>query len=426
MTEMHTLQNGITVLLSPDDRSETACVVVGVAVGANHEEDDEHGLAHFFEHMCFKGTEKYPDIVKLTTRMEESGLIANAYTDRECTGYHLSGRAERMGDMLEITADIFLNSLFPEKELTKEKKVIIEEIAMYNDDPSAKVFDEVDLALFHGTAAGHNILGTRDSVNSFSRDNFVHFLNKHYTTGNTIVSIAGKFDTQAVLRQIEELYREARKGEGDKQKILITTEPKKKHLCTVRSDLEQTHIVIGAHGPAYTDKDRYTAEVFDVLLGGSMSSRLFFRVREKLGACYTIKTYTHFMTHAGSFYIYTGIAGDRAQEVLEAIADECSILKKELPQETEVRKAREFLLGLHAIQREKTHAIASEQMHAYVQAGTTKHLEKYEEYIMKVTPQEVQKMAGTILDSKKMSASYVSNKAIEEKVTNAFFSHLEQ
>ena len=344
--EVQKLENGITVLLSPDDRAETACVLVGVAIGANHETKNEYGLAHFFEHMCFKGTKTYPTNAELVTRMDASGLVANAYTGREYTAYHTSGRAERLQDMLHLTADIFLNSLFPENELDKEKKVIIEEIAMYRDDPPSRAFDEVNQMLFHGTAAEHPILGNVKSVSSFSRDDFVHFLQSHYTTENTIISLAGKFDRNKVLPELEKLYSSAATGKQIPQVTIPSVLPKETHHCVVRSDLEQTHIVIGGYAPSYNSADRYATEVFDVLFGGSMSSRLFFRVREKLGACYTIKTYLDLMAHAGGFSIYTGIAGKRTAEVMEAIADECSIIKKECVPEAELKKLKSSFWAL--------------------------------------------------------------------------------
>ena len=425
MTEVEKLRNGITVLLSPNNRADTACVLIGVTIGANHENDDEHGLAHFFEHMCFKGTKNYPNNASLVTRMEESGLVANAYTDREYTAYHLSGRAEKIKDMLTVTADIYLNSLFPENELDKEKKVIIEEIAMYKDDPASRAFDEVDMSLFHGTAAGHHTLGTAKSVSSFSRNNFTHFLEKHYRTQNTVISISGKFDRNKVLQKLEELYKETPDGEHTEQ-VAISPEPiKSTHQCVVRNDLEQTHIVIGGYAPSYNDADRHATEVFDVLFGGSMSSRLFFRVREKLGACYTIKTCLNLMTHIGGFYIYTGTAGKRIEEVMEAIADECVIIKKTQVEEKELQKAKEFLLGLDAVQQENNNTIASMHMHGYAQAGKIEEKETYEKNIAAVTPEDIQHIADTILDGQKMSVCYIANAEIKKDVTDIFCKHLE-
>ena len=424
MTEIKKLNNGITALLSPNEQAETICVLVGVGVGANHETEHEHGIAHFFEHMCFKGTKTYPSNTTLVTRMEESGLVANAYTGREYTAYHLSGRVERLQDMITLTADIFLNSLFPENELDKEKGVITEEIAMYKDDPQSRAFDEVDRELFRGTAAGHRILGTVESVRSLSRDNFTNFLKKHYVAENTVISVSGKFDTEEVMRSLENAYKEAPNGSKDEQVAIIPNQLQNTHQCVVRGDLEQAHIVIGGYAPAYLSADRYATEVFDVILGGSMSSRLFFRVREKLGACYTIKTSAELMTHMGGFYIYAGIAGKRAEEVMNAIADECVKIKKEAVSSKELQKAKEFLLGLYAVQQESNTATSSIHMHDYAQSGRIEEKGEYEKNIMAVTPEDVQRVANIILDAEKLTTCYIANTDISQSVTDAFLKHI--
>ena len=173
---VHTLENGISVLLNDDQQADTACVLVGVGIGSNHEEDTEHGLAHFFEHMCFKGTTTFPTQRDLLTHMDGLGVISNAFTSREYTAYYAHGRAERLTDMLSVTADIFLNSTFADEEVEKEKGVVLEEIAMYEDDPRDKGSESVEESLFAGTPSGHPIIGTADSVTSFSRDRFVSFL----------------------------------------------------------------------------------------------------------------------------------------------------------------------------------------------------------------------------------------------------------
>lgn len=420
MVVVKKLDNNITVLLSQDEQASTACVLVGVGIGANHEEEHEHGLAHFFEHMCFKGTETYPTNIDLVTRIEKSGLIANAYTGKEFTAYYLVGRAERVEDMVAITADIFLRSIFPENDVGKEKKVITEEIAMYQHDPPSRAFNEVEISLFHGTAAGHHILGTKESVQSFSRNNFTHFLEKHYRTGNIIISIAGRFDEEEVMKNLDKEYKGALQGGHTPQIVIAPEAVKDIHHCVTRSDLEQTHIVIGGYMPAYTSTDKYTAEVFDTVLGGSMSSRLFLRVREKLGACYTIKTYTDTMAHIGAFYIHTGIAQDRTEEVMEAIADECVKIKKTQVNEDELQKAKELLLGIESMQQEKKRTVASTQMHAYAQSGKPETRENYKKGIVSTTVDDVQRMANTILNGKKMSTCYVSNTEIDRSITEMF------
>ena len=207
---------------------------------------------------------------------------------------------------------------------------------------------------------------------------------------------------------------------GLEQVVITPTAPKETHQCVVRNDLEQTHIAIGGYAPSYNSADRYATEVFDVLFGGSMSSRLFFRVREKLGACYTIKTYIDLMTHAGEFAIYTGIGSGRAQEVMEAIADECAILKNTPPDERELQKAKEFLLGADAIQQEGKRDIAIMQMHAYAQGGKPENNEEYKQRIFEVTSEDILRVANKILHKERLAVCYVSNNTVDTEITNTF------
>lgn len=418
MTEVHTLKSGITFLLSPDPNARTACVLVGVGIGANHERETEHGLAHFFEHMCFKGTSTYSDHVQLLTRMDASGLVGNAYTDREYTAYYLCGRAERVRDMIDLTSDIFLHSLFPAEELKKEKGVILEEIAMYEDDPFSKAADEVEQSLFHGTVAEHPILGTAESVSSFSRDDFLSFLKKHYVTGNTIVSVSGRFDRDAVLGTLEEVYADTPVGEHTGQVSISLPAVRRVHMSVVRSDLEQTSIVIGRRAPSVTDPDRYAAKLFSVILGGSMSSRLFLRVREQLGACYSIRSRMIPDTHYGGFFILTGVNGGRVAEVVGAIADECALLEREYVSDDEINKACEYVLGARAIHQESTQGVAMEHMHDYAQTGAVVTEEAYARHLRSVTSEDIRRVASSVFSSGNVSVCYVGKESVDESVSS--------
>ncbi len=418
--EVHTLDNGVSVILAPDVHIKTVCVTVGVAVGANHETDREHGLAHFFEHMCFKGTEHYPDHTQLAVRMDESGLVGNAYTGREYTGYYLLGRSERIADMIELTAEIFLRSLFPERDLEKEKGVIVEEIAMYEDDPEAKAASEVEQSLFHGTAVEHDILGTVDSVHSFSRDDFIRFLGKHYTAGNTVISVAGGFDAEEVLAALKEIYAVAPNGTRSDQIAVSPRGVKNAHTSIVRANLEQAHINIAGYAPAFTDTDRYAAILFSVLLGGSMSSRLFLRVREHLGACYSIRSSVSSATTYGTFYIHTGINGKRVGEVTEAIAEECAAVKNAPVTDDEVRKAREYALGVRAIQQQSAATVAMRNMQTFARIRTIVDEEEYEKQLKAVTPEDVRRVARAILNPKAMALCYVGNTDVPADITESF------
>lgn len=420
-TLIHTLDNGISVLIYPDKRVETVCGLVGVRIGSNHEKDDEHGLAHFFEHMCFKGTETYPTQRELITRIDGLGVVTNAFTAREYTAYYMHGHADRCGDIVRMTADIFLHSLFPEREVTKEKGVVLEEIAMYEDDPIEKGFEVAEQALFAGTPSGHPIIGTVDSVQSFSRDRFVSFFEQHYVTGNTIISIAGNVDPDTVLQQLNEVYSPAKKGTASVNEPMEPTGPTEKHQSIVRSDLEQMRLLIGGYAPSAVSDEYYAALVFSILFGGSMSSRLFLRVREKMGACYDISAGNHQQAQTGLHTIATGIPPSRVEEVMAAIADECALICREQVSSEELRRAKDQVIGRLSVERESMQKRASQQFVTFVQKGSCESDDTFTEKINTVTTADVQRVAQEIYSPDKMTVCYVGNTAVPSSCSDTLF-----
>ena len=295
---------------------------------------------------------------------------------------------------------------------------------MYEDDPGDKAGAEVEKSLFSDTVVGHSILGTPESVSSFNRDDFVRFLKKNYLAENTAISVTGRFTTSEVLSMLESHYAKTPTGTHTEQVKVVPQGIACTHQSIVRDDLEQSHIVIGGYAASCADADRYASQVFSAILGGSMSSRLFLRVREQLGACYSIATILESDAHYGGFYICTGINGKRTEEVMRAIAEECKIICDTGVTDDEIRKAQEYILGVRAIKQESRQGVASKTMHDFVQTGSVESPEEYEKNIRSVTADDVKRVANNILNGKKMSVCYVGNIKVPESVTESFLSHL--
>ena len=421
MTTLHSLKNGIRVLLTPDSHSSTLSVLVGVGVGSVNESATQHGLAHFFEHMCFKGTKEYPSHMDLLFKIDSYGLQANAYTGTEYTVYHLSGSRDKIDQMIDLTANIFLNSLFPAEELEKEKGVILSEIAMYEDDPSSKCIESVEQFLFHNTRAGHPILGTSKDVKGYGREDFLNFFNTHYVAENTVISIAGNFESEYVLNKLEHLYKDANRGSHTSLEDVRPTVPNEVHSSVVRSDLEQTHIAIAGYAPSKKNDDIYIARVLSTLLGGSMSSRLFIAVREGLGACYTIRSFIDANSYLSTFFIYLGTNEKQTGDAMNGIGDELKKIKEGDVLEEELDKAKNILLGMFSLTQENKNRIASIVLHNFIQTGKVFDVEEYKEKIRSVTAKDVKRIANEIFVSEKMSVCYVGNKEISSETTDMFF-----
>lgn len=420
MTKLHTLKNGVRVLLTPDINASTAAVIVGVGVGSVNEKTTQHGLAHFFEHMCFKGTKKYSTPIELLSQMDMSGLQANAYTGTEYTAYHLSGSCEKLDEMIDLTADVFLNSLFPAEELEKEKGVILSEISMYEDDPSSKCVESVEQSLFYNTKAEHPILGTPKDVSRYSQEDFLNFFNTHYIAENTVISVAGNFNSEYVLSKLEGIYKDTPRGVFTELESIHPSGPKIQHKSVARSDLEQTHIAIGGYAPSKKSESRYVTYVLSILLGGSMSSRLFIAVREELGVCYSIRTFVDMNSYLSTFFIYLGTNEKQVNDAMKGIGVELQKIKNKIVSKEELQKAKNILLGMSALRQESKHKLGSVVMHELIQAGKVFDIEEYKKGIENVSAEDIMNLAKDIFVPEKISVCYVGNKDIQKEVTDLF------
>ena len=246
MPKVHKLKNNITLILDSNEDSLLTSVVVGVPVGSNNENANQRGMAHFLEHMFFKGTKEYPNKFALFSKTESLGMYMNAGTSSDITRYYLFGDAKHTEEMIHILSEMFINSLFEAQGLEKEKGVVIEEIkrrnVMHKSRPSLRTMAS---DLFKDTQAEHITLGTIDSVNSFNRDGCLEFYEKHYVADNTIIVISGKFDEDVVLKKVSEEFKNTRRGEATKRPVLkINKTLGNQFSSTVNKDMKQTNVAI--------------------------------------------------------------------------------------------------------------------------------------------------------------------------------------
>ena len=420
MINIHKLDNGLTVILDKISSMNTATVLVGVKTGSIYEEGDEHGLAHFFEHMCFKGTKKYI-LLELLRKIDGKGLMANAFTSTDRTAYYLSGNCKKIKDMIDITGDIFLNSTFPAEEMEKEKGVILQEIDMYENDSGSNLYQKLYNELLRGTPMGHNVIGTKESVKSFTREQFISFLEKHYFAENTIVSIAGNFDENEVLEQIKEIYKDMKRGKT----YTLEVNPKKienKHLSIVKKEDKQLNLIMASvNAPKYTDKDSIPFLIANTVLGGGgkFSSRLFLKIREEMGECYGI--YSHYSSSAyiGKFEISTGIDVKSTEKVVKAIVGEIKKLKEEGIPEKEIEETKSFIIGGLSRRSESTYSRVCENFFEYANSTKVKSLEEKIEKINSTKKEDVEGAFRKYVKGEDMMFGSIGNEEIKEDVSNS-------
>ena len=315
--ELHTLSNGFRIVTENMPSLKSASLGIWVAAGGRHERLEQNGIAHFLEHMAFKGT-KTRSSLDIAEAIENVGGFINAYTSREMTAYYVRVLEQDVPLALDVISDILLNPVFDPKEIEIERGVILQEIGQALDTPDDVVFDWLQEAAYPKQAIGRTILGPAERVKAFGRDDLKQFVAQRYGPEQLILSAAGAVDHAALVKEAERLFGHLPRGNN------VDIEPAKFIGGEIREnkDLEQAHFTLALEGPNYTSTDIYTAQVFSSAFGGGMSSRLFQEVREKRGLCYTIFAQASAFSDSGMMTIYAGTSGDQLAELAGITIDE--------------------------------------------------------------------------------------------------------
>ena len=315
--EITTLSNGFRVVTEHMPGRSSAALGVWVDAGSRHEQARENGIAHFLEHMAFKGTASR-SALEIAETIEDVGGHLNAYTSRERTAYYARVLSEDVPLALELIADILRRPRFAEPDIETERGVILQEIGQAHDTPDDIIFDWLQEVSFPDQPIGRNILGAPEQVRAFSRDDLTGFTGRHYAPGRMILAAAGDVEHGAVVRLAERLFGDlAPAARGEHQPALFDGGERR-----VVKPLEQAHMAMALAGPAFTDDDYHAALILAVILGGGMSSRLFQEARERRGLCYTIFAQYGAWSDSGLMTVYAGTGGDELAELVDLTADE--------------------------------------------------------------------------------------------------------
>jgi predicted Zn-dependent peptidase len=312
-----TLPNGLRIVTDRIDTVATVSLGLWVDVGTRHEPALVNGVAHFLEHMAFKGT-KRRSALAIAEEIEAVGGHLNAYTSRESTAYYAKVLKEDVGLALDILADILQHSTFEPAELERERTVILQEIGQANDTPDDIIFDYFQERAYPDQAMGRPVLGSPKIIKKLSRKSVVAYLSDHYGAARMVLSAAGNFEHDEIVGLADKLLS------GMPAERAVSTEPARYVGGEHRQDrdLEQLHLVLGFPGLPLDDPDYYATAVLSTAFGGGMSSRLFQEVREKRGLVYAISSFAHSYRDGGLFGIYAGTGEDEAAELLPVLCDE--------------------------------------------------------------------------------------------------------
>jgi len=350
-----TLANGLRVVTESMERVETVSLGVWVGVGTRDEAPEVNGVAHFLEHMAFKGTERR-HARDIAEEIEAVGGHLNAYTSRETTAYFAKVLKEDVGLAIDIIADILQHSTFDEDELSREREVVLQEIGQANDTPDDIIFDHFQATAFPEQPLGRPVLGSAEIVRSLTRPALVDYVEGKYGAPRMVFSAAGRLDHGRVVDMVEAAFDSLPTPAGaDKDPASYRGGDHRESR-----DLEQVHLVLGFPGVAYYDDDYYAFGVYSTLLGGGMSSRLFQEVREKRGLVYSIYSFGSSYTDGGLFGIYAGTGENQVAELVPVVFGQMEEIALKL-EEDEVQRARNQMKAGLLMSLESTSA-RSEQL----------------------------------------------------------------
>ena len=346
-----TLSNRVRIVYEKIPYVRSVSIGIWVKTGSRNENKQNNGISHFIEHMLFKGTEKR-NAKEIAESIDNIGGQLNAFTGKECTCFYAKTLDSHIDLVLDVLSDMFFNSLFAKKDISVEKRIILEEIGMYEDSPEELVHDILSETVWEGNPIGYSILGTQKSLKSFDIEVIKDYMSKNYTPQNTVISVAGNFE-EAYLMKLLKKYFEGWSSSND-QKAAFQEVIFNNGIKTREKDTEQVHLCIGFNGIAHGNDKLYSLLAVNNIFGGGMSSRLFQKIREKKGLVYSIYSYPSAYKNAGLYTIYAGMNPDNLNIVIELITDEIKTLIKRGIKPSDLEKSKEQLKGNYILGLEST------------------------------------------------------------------------
>lgn len=416
MYQKTVLPNGIRVISEEIDYVRSVSIGIWVGCGSRVENSRRNGIAHFIEHMLFKGTQKR-SALDIASEIDSVGGILNACTGKEVTSYYVKIPDYHLPMAIDLLADILNNSLFESSEIEKERSVILQEINMVEDTPDDYIHDYFSGIFWKGHPLGMPVLGTRESVDRISRASILDFFAANYTGANLLVTAAGNLKHKELVK----LVRKAFSGMGETAARKTKRPPKPKAGSSfLEKDLEQVHAIIGTPGPSYASELRYPGFVLNAVLGGSMSSRLFQEIREKRGLAYSVHSYMISFQDTGMLGIYFGADGARLEEISGLVFAEMQRLRTEPLNERELRSVKEQIKGNFLLSMESTDNRMMKLAKNEIYYGRNISAEETVEKIDAITSPDVLRLAEAMFSPGHICVAALGNVSCRELPLNVF------
>ncbi len=404
---LETLPNGLKLVLVPDDHVESVCFGLFVASGSRHEAAKEAGISHFIEHMLFKGTATRTALA-ISQAIEGRGGNFNAYTSEEGTCFYAYLPCDYLPTAVDIISDMFVHAAIPDAEFVRERQVILEEIKMYADEPDSVASENLSRALFPDNALGLPIAGSAETLGKMTPQALRKYIRRAYVPTATTAVVAGRFDPAAARALVENALGGLA---GGKPLPYVPVKARQRPMKEVRAerDIQQVQLAMGfrTFGVRAPARKKYAANVFDGLMGRSMSSRLFQSVREKRGLSYDIRSQLQFFEEVGGWAVTAGLATDRVPQAVSAIERELDRIRAKRPGAAELKRTKEYLVGNFRLGLEQVRARLFYFGNCVQTYGRILAPEEVVAGISAVTADDVLEIANEILQEKNKSVSWV-------------------
>jgi predicted Zn-dependent peptidase len=404
--QLERLDNGLRILTAPMESAQSVTCAIMLAAGSRYETEDTNGIAHFSEHMFFKGTERRPTARDISMEIDAIGGEFNAFTGKEYTGYYVRCAAESRDVALDVLVDMLRHSRFDPDEIEREKGVIIEEMNMYFDTPRDFIGGVYEELLYGDQPLGWDIIGRKETIRSATHDTFRSYVDHWYKPKRMVVGVGGNIG-DGLHERVAELLGDvpaADTGEPAPAQVSVNGNAQVK-VHTKASD--QAHICLGVHSYPLEHPDRYVLQVLSTVLGGGMSSRLFTEVRERRGLAYYVYGLNHSYTDAGSLYAQAGVDINRIDDAVSTVAAELRKIAEEAVPEDELEKAKSFAKGRFVLQLETSQGLIMFGLRREVLESRTPDPEEVLAEIEKVTAENVQRVARELVEQRGLNLAVI-------------------
>jgi predicted Zn-dependent peptidase len=417
--ERQTLPNGLRVLTAPLPHAQSVACFVMLAAGSRYEEQGNRGIAHFAEHMFFKGTERRPTSRDLTTLVDGIGGEFNAFTSKEYTGYYVRCAGADRDTALDVLIDMIRHSKFDPEEIEREKGVILEEMNMYFDTPRDYIGSVYEALMFGDNPLGWETLGTKDTIKGATRETFLDYVDRWYTPDRMVIGVSGMVGDDLVPTLERMLGEMPANGRAELDGAAVQNGSGGPFVRVHKKDSDQAQICIGVPSLPLEHPDRYALQLLATVLGTGMSSRLFLEVRERRGLAYYVYGSNHSYTDAGSLYAQAGVDLARIDDAIGLIVEQFQRMADEPVPAEELEKARSLAKGRFVLHTESPQGLIMFGLRREVLEGQALQPEQILGELDKVTVEDVQRVGRELIDRKALHLAVIGPFDDEARFANA-------